>query len=487
MGGAYENRIRFPVEIVRRIREKVGTNFIIIYRLSMLDLVEGGSTLEEVIQLAKAIEAAGATIINTGIGWHEARIPTIATKVPRAAYAWVTQKLKGHVNIPLVATNRINTPDVAEQLLADNFCDMVSMARPLLADPLFMRKAEQGKADEINTCIGCNQACLDHTFGGKITSCLVNPRACHETELVNAKLDKAKRIAVVGAGPAGLSFATTAASRGHDVTLFDAAAEIGGQFNIAKQVPGKEEFYETLRYFAKQITLTGVKLRLNTLVTADELSAFDEVVLATGITPRTPEIEGVTHPKVLSYLDVLRDKKAVGKSVAIIGAGGIGFDVAEYLSHSGTSPSLDPKKFFAEWGVDTSYQTVGGLTEADIEKPARQIFLLQRKVSKVGDGLGKTTGWIHRTGLKNRGVHMFAGVTYNKIDDAGLHVTIDGQQKTLPVDNVILCAGQEPRRDLQAALEAAGKTVHLIGGADVAAELDAKRAINQGTRLAATI
>jgi len=486
-GGAYENRIRFPVEIVRRIREKVGTNFIIIYRLSMLDLVEGGSTLEEVIQLAKAIEAAGATIINTGIGWHEARIPTIATKVPRAAYAWVTQKLKGHVNIPLVATNRINTPDVAEQLLADNFCDMVSMARPLLADPLFMRKAEQGKADEINTCIGCNQACLDHTFGGKITSCLVNPRACHETELVNTPLEKVKRIAVVGAGPAGLSFATTAASRGHDVTLFDAAAEIGGQFNIAKQVPGKEEFYETLRFFAKQIQLTGVKLRLNTLVTADQLSAFDEVVLATGITPRVPEIAGVTHPKVLSYLDVLRDKKAVGKRVAIIGAGGIGFDVAEYLSHSGTSPSLDPKKFFAEWGVDTSYQTVGGLTEAHIETPEREIFLLQRKASKVGDGLGKTTGWIHRTGLKNRGVHMLAGVTYDKIDDAGLHVTIDGQQKTLPVDNVILCAGQEPRRDLHEALVAAGKTVHLIGGADIAAELDAKRAINQGTRLAATI
>jgi len=486
-GGAYENRMRFPVEIVRRIREKVGTNFIIIYRLSMLDLVEGGSTLEEVIQLAKAIEAAGATIINTGIGWHEARIPTIATKVPRAAFAWVTQKLKGHVTIPLVATNRINTPEVAEQLLADNFCDMVSMARPLLADPLFLRKAEQGKADEINTCIGCNQACLDHTFGGKLTSCLVNPRACHETEIIDAPVTAPKKIAVVGAGPAGLSFATTAAKRGHLVTLFDAASEIGGQFNIAKQVPGKEEFYETLRYFAKQIELTGVQLRLNTFVTPDELADFDEVVLATGITPRTPEIEGVTHPKVLSYIEVIKEKAPVGKTVAIIGAGGIGFDVAEYLSHAGQSASLDPTKFFAEWGVDTNYKHVGGLTEAHIEKSPRNIYLLQRKTSKVGDGLGKTTGWIHRTGLKNHGVHMFAGVTYDKIDDAGLHVTVDGQQKTLPVDNVILCAGQVPRRDLQAALEAAGKNVHLIGGADVAAELDAKRAINQGTRLGATI
>ncbi|MBC3932181.1 NADPH-dependent 2,4-dienoyl-CoA reductase [Undibacterium curvum] len=486
-GGAYENRIRFPVEIVRRIREKVGPEFIIIYRLSMLDLVEGGSTLEEVIQLAQAIEAAGATIINTGIGWHEARIPTIATKVPRAAFAWVTKKLKGHVSIPLVATNRINTPEVAEQLLADDYCDMVSMARPLLADPLFLRKAEQGRADEINTCIGCNQACLDHTFGGKLTSCLVNPRACHETEIIDAPVTQVKRIAVVGAGPAGLSFATTAAKRGHSVTLFDAASEIGGQFNIAKQVPGKEEFYETLRYFGKQIELTGVQLKLNTKVSADDLRDFDEVVLATGITPRVPPIPGIDHPKVLSYLDVLRDKKAVGKSVAIIGAGGIGFDVAEYLSHSGTSPSLDPAKFFAEWGVDTSYQQVGGLTTPHLEAPARQLFLLQRKTSKVGDGLGKTTGWIHRTGLKNRQVHMIAGVSYDCIDDAGLHVTVNGEQKLIPVDNVVLCAGQEPKRDLQAGLEALDKKVHLIGGADVAAELDAKRAINQGTRLAAVI
>ncbi|MCF8159795.1 MAG: crotonase/enoyl-CoA hydratase family protein [Polaromonas sp.] len=488
-GGSYANRIRFPVEIVRRTREKVGKNFIIIYRLSMLDLVEGGSTLDEVIELAQAIEAVGATIINTGIGWHEARIPTIATKVPRAAWAWVTQQLKGKVGIPLVATNRINTPEVAEQLLADGFCDMVSMARPFLADPLFVQKAAEGRADEINTCIGCNQACLDHTFGGKVTSCLVNPRACHETLINITPAASRDKIAVIGAGPAGLSFATAAAQCGFDVTLFDAASEIGGQFNIAKQVPGKEEFYETLRYYGKQIGLTGVSLRLNTRVSAQDLMAgdFKQVVLATGVTPRTPPIDGINHPKVLSYLDVLRDKKPVGKTVALIGAGGIGFDTAEFLLHEGTSPSLDQAKFFAEWGVDTSYSTRGGLTPAHIEASPRKVYLLQRKASKVGDGLGKTTGWIHRTSLKNRHVEMLAGVTYRKIDDAGLHITVGERDMTLPVDNVIICAGQEPQRELQADLQAAGLQVHLIGGADEAAELDAKRAIKQGLELAVAL
>jgi len=488
-GGSYENRMRFPVEIVRKVRERVGKDFIIIYRLSMLDLVEGGSTLEEVVQLAQAVEKAGATILNTGIGWHEARIPTIATKVPRAGFAWVTKNLMGKVGIPLVATNRINTPEVAEGILADGGADMVSMARPFLADAFFMQKAREGRADEINTCIGCNQACLDHTFSGKITSCLVNPRACHETELVIAPAQQAKRIAVVGAGPAGLSFATTAAARGHDVTLFDAGSEIGGQFNVAKKVPGKEEFNETLRYFGRQIELTGVKLHLNTRVDAAGLAAggFDEVVLATGVTPRTPAIDGIDHPKALGYLQVLRDGAPVGKNVAVIGAGGIGFDVSEYLTHEGKSASLVPEKFYAEWGIDNQYKDRGGIRAPEVEASPRKVHLLQRKTSKVGDGLGKTTGWIHRTGLKAKRVNMQSGVSYDRIDDAGLHVTVEGQQHVLPVDNVIVCAGQEPLRELQQGLLDAGCKVHLIGGADVAAELDAKRAINQGTRLAAAI
>lgn len=488
-GGSYENRMRFPVEIVRRVRERVGPNFIIIYRLSMLDLVEGGSTFDEVVQLAQAVEAAGATIINTGIGWHEARIPTIATSVPRGAFAWVTQKMKGKVKIPLITTNRINTPEVGEKILADGCADMVSMARPLLADPDFVNKAAAGKADEINTCIGCNQACLDHTFSGKITSCLVNPRACHETILKIEPATATKRIAVVGAGPAGLAAATTAAQRGHDVTLFEAADDVGGQFNIAKKVPGKEEFYETLRYFRNQIKLVGVKARFNTRVTVDELvqGGFDEILLATGVAPRTPAIDGVNHPKVLSYLDVLRDNKSVGKTVAVIGAGGIGFDVSEFLTHEGDSPALNPAKFNAEWGIDTSYADRGGIKPPHLDKAPRQVYLLQRKTSKVGDGLGKTTGWIHRTSLKNRNVEMIAGASYNKIDDAGLHITVAGKDVVLPVDNVVLCAGQEPLRELQAGLEAAGKKVTLIGGADVAAELDAKRAIKQGTEVAAAL
>ena len=485
-GGSYENRIRFPLEIVRRTRAKVGENFILIFRLSMLDLVEGGSTLAEVVQLAQALETAGVTILNTGIGWHEARIPTIATKVPRAAFAWVTQQLKGKVSIPLVATNRINTPEVAEQVLADGMADMVSMARPFLADPEFVNKAAAGKADEINTCIGCNQACLDHTFAGKITSCLVNPRACHETLMIETPARSKERVAVVGAGPAGLAFATAAARRGFEVTLFDVASEIGGQFNIAKQIPGKEEFYETLRYFGKQIELTGVQLKLGHKVSAQAIidAGFKEVVLATGVSPRIPQIEGIDHPKVRGYLEVIRDKCEVGQTVALIGAGGIGFDVAEYLLHEGTSPSLDKARFFAEWGVDTQYSTAGGLKAAHIEPSPRKVYLLQRKSGKVGEGLGKTTGWIHRTSLKNRTVEMFNGVTYRRIDDAGLHITMGDQDITIPADTVVMCAGQEPQRELQEALVAAGCSVHLIGGADKAVELDAKHAIKQGTELA---
>ncbi|AOV01147.1 NADPH-dependent 2,4-dienoyl-CoA reductase [Delftia tsuruhatensis] len=488
-GGSYAGRMRFAVEIVRRTRQRLGRDFIIIYRLSMLDLVEGGSTLEEVIALAQAIEAAGATLLNTGIGWHEARIPTIATKVPRAAYAWVTQRVMGQVGIPLITSNRINTPEVAERLLAEGYADMVSMARPLLADGDFVRKARQGRADEINTCIACNQACLDHTFGGKITSCLVNPRACHETELVIAPAPAAKRIAVVGAGPAGLSFAVTAAQRGHAVTLFDAASEIGGQFNIAKKVPGKEEFHETLRYFRRQLELGGVALRLGHRVEAAQLieGGYDEIVLATGIRPRVPAIDGVDHPKVLGYLDVLQGDRPVGERVAIIGAGGIGFDVAEYLTHAGDSGAVAPRKFYAEWGIDTDYAQAGGLAQPQAQPSPRRVHLLQRKSTKVGDQLGKTTGWIHRTSLKARSVAMGSGVAYERIDDAGLHITVDGQPQLLEVDNVVLCAGQEPQRELHAALSAAGCSVHLIGGADVAAELDAKRAILQGTTLAASL
>ncbi|MFJ8128969.1 FAD-dependent oxidoreductase [Streptomyces hydrogenans] len=486
-GGSYENRVRFPLEIVRRIRERVGADFIIVYRLSMLDLVPGGSTLEEVVRLAKEIEAAGATIINTGIGWHEARIPTIATSVPRGAYTWVTKKLMGAVSVPLVTSNRINTPEVAEEILADGRADLVSLARPFLADPAFVNKAAASRSETINTCIGCNQACLDHTFNLKITSCLVNPRACHETELVLSPTRLAKRIAVVGAGPAGLSCAVSAAERGHTVTLFDAASEIGGQLNVAKRVPGKEEFDETLRYFRVQLAEHGIDVRLDTHVSAADLDGYDEVVVATGVTPRDPGIDGQDHPSVLSYLDVLRDGAPVGERVAVIGAGGIGFDVAEFLTDGGEGASQDPETYFRQWGVDTSYENRGGLRAPERNAPPRQVHLLQRKTTKVGAGLGKTTGWIHRTELKHRGVAMVAGVTYDRIDDEGLHLSIDGEPQVLPVDTIVLCSGQEPRRGLYEELVAAGRTAHLIGGADVAAELDAKRAIDQGTRLAATL
>ena len=489
-GGSYENRIRFPIEIVKRTRAEVGENFIIIYRLSMLDLVEGGSTLEEVIQLAKEIEKAGATIINTGIGWHEARIPTIATKVPRAAFTWVTKKLKGSVKIPLVTSNRINTPEMAEHVLAQGDADMVSMARPMLADAEFVLKAEQGRSDEINTCIGCNQACLDQIFSMQIATCLVNPRACYETELIFKESAAKKNIAVIGAGPAGLSFATYAADRGHQVTVFDAASQIGGQFNIAKTIPGKEEFYETLRYFKRKIELQpNIKLVLNHTATYEELSAenYDDIVVATGVTPRELTIEGIDHPKVLSYIEVLRERKPVGKKVAIIGAGGIGFDTAEYLSHEGESGSLNPQKFYDEWGIDTSYAHVGGLKQPVLEQSDREIYLLQRKAKAVGASLGKTTGWIHRTGLKHRDVKMIAGASYDKIDDQGLHITVNDQPTVLEVDHVIICAGQESYTAMYDQLKADGKNVHLIGGAKEAGELDAKRAIRQGAELAATI
>ncbi|MFB6653089.1 FAD-dependent oxidoreductase [Streptomyces microflavus] len=486
-GGSYENRIRFPVEIVRRVRERVGSDFILIYRLSMLDLVPGGSTLEEVVTLAKEIEAAGATILNTGIGWHEARIPTIATSVPRAAFTWVTEKMRGAVSVPLVTSNRINTPEVAEEVLASGRADMVSMARPFLADPEFVAKAAAGRADAINTCIGCNQACLDHIFSLQITSCLVNPRACHETELVLSPTRTRKRVAVVGAGPAGLACSVTAAERGHAVTLFDTADEIGGQLNVARRVPGKEEFNETLRYFRTRLAELDVELRLSTRADAGTLEGFDEIVLATGVEPRTPAIPGTDHPNVVSYLDVLRDGAPVGDRVAIVGAGGIGFDVAEFLTDGGDAASLDAETFFRQWGVDTSYAERGGLRAPERPRTPRTVHLVQRKTTKVGAGLGKTTGWIHRTELRHRGVEMIAGASYDLIDDEGLHLTVDGERRVLPVDTVVLCAGQEPRRELYEELRAAGGPVHLIGGADVAAELDAKRAIRQGTELAAAL
>tara|TARA_R100001369_G_scaffold21491_3_gene39094 strand:- start:3728 stop:5779 length:2052 start_codon:yes stop_codon:yes gene_type:complete len=490
-GGSYENRMRLPIEIVKQTREAVGMEFIIIYRLSMLDLVEKGSSWQEVVTLGKEIEKAGATIINTGIGWHEARIPTIATSVPRAAFTWVTKKMKEELSIPLITSNRINMPKTAEKVLAEGHADMISMARPFLADPEWVNKAQNDMADEINTCIGCNQACLDHVFARKVASCLVNPRACHETELNYLPTEEKKKIAVVGAGPAGLASATIAAQRGHEVTLFDADKEIGGQFNMAKQIPGKEEFYETIRYFNTQLELHMVTVQLNTRVNAEDLinGHFDEVILATGIVPRTPKIEGIDHPKVLSYIDVLKLKKPVGKRVAVIGAGGIGFDVSEYLAHEGESTALNIEAWLKEWGIDKTMKARSGIegVQAKVHPSLREIFMLKRSKGKFGGGLGKTTGWIHRTSLKNKKVQFINQVQYSKIDDEGLHYIQNGAQKVLTVDNVVICAGQLPFKELLEPLEAEGIKVHVVGGADVAAELDAKRAIDQASRLAAII
>ena len=480
-GGSFENRIRFPVEIVRRTREAVGRNFIIIYRLSMLDLVDGGSAWDEIVALGKAVETAGATLVNTGIGWHEARVPTIATMVPRGAFAWVTRRLRGQVGIPLIATNRINDPAVADAVIARGDADMVSMARPFLADAEFVAKAAAGRADEINTCIACNQACLDQIFERKIASCLVNPRACRETELVMARAAVRKRVAVVGAGPAGLACATTAAGAGHDVTLFEGADEIGGQFNLAKRIPGKEEFAETLRYYRRLIERTGVTLRLGAYVQTADLAGFDHVVLATGIVPRTPAIPGIDHPKVASYVDVVMGRRIAGARVAIVGAGGIGFDVGELLTHGGEE---NDAFFPREWGIDLGYANRGGVMAPEEPRSPREVWLLQRKSGKVGENLAKTTGWIRRTLLKRRGVTMIPGVVYERIDDAGLHIRVGGVLKLIAADTIVVCAGQEPRRDLEPSLRAAGVRVTLIGGADVAVELDARRAIAQGTEVA---
>lgn len=490
-GGSYQNRMRLPITLVRSIREALGEDFIIIYRLSMLDLIKKGSTWEEVVELGKEIEKAGATIINTGIGWHEARIPTIATSVPRAAFTWVTKKMKEEVSIPLITSNRINMPDVAEEVLKRGDADMISMARPFLADPEWVNKAAQEREDEINTCIACNQACLDHVFEQKVASCLVNPRACHETELNYTPAVNRKKIAVVGAGPAGLAASTIAAQRGHKVTLFDADKEIGGQFNMAKQIPGKEEFYETIRYFNKQLELHNVDVQLNTRVSAKDLEGddFDEIIIATGIKPRIPNINGIEHHKVLSYLDVLKDKKPIGKRVAIIGAGGIGFDLSEYLLHSGESSAMNLDLWLKEWGIDTSIKSRGGIDgiKPVIHPGEREIFMFKRSKGKFGGRLGKTTGWIHRANLKKKNVQFINEVAYTKIDDQGLHYVQNDKAKILDVDHIVICAGQTPLRELYDALCELGKKVHMIGGADVAAELDAKRAIDQGCRLAAEI
>ncbi len=486
-GGTPEKRMRFAVEIVRRVREACGPDFIIIYRLSLVDLVEGGSQWNEIVAQAKAVEAAGATLINSGIGWHEARIPTIVTSVPRAAFVDVTAKLKPEVSVPVIATNRINMPEVAERILAQGKADMVSLARPLLADPQWTNKARQGRPESINTCIACNQACLDHVFENKKASCLVNPRACSETELNYLPTSAPKRVAVVGAGPAGLACATVAAQRGHQVTLFDAAAEIGGQFNYAKRIPGKEEFHETLRYFAHQLEETGTTVHLSTTADAERLKGFDEIVLATGITPRQVRFPGSDHAKVVSYVDVLSGRVTIGKSAALIGAGGIGFDTAEFLVHEGHSPTLDTGRWMAEWGVDATFESRGSLVPARPEPPVREVWLLQRSPGRPGARLGKTTGWVHRAALKAKQVQMLGGVEYLGVDDDGLRIRIDGVEQRLPVDHVVICAGQEPRRELHAGLVAAGMKSHLIGGADVAAELDAKRAIDQGSRLAAAL
>ncbi|UTV26885.1 NADPH-dependent 2,4-dienoyl-CoA reductase [Photobacterium atrarenae] len=483
-GGSYENRIRFPIELTKAVRQRVGRDFIIIFRLSMLDLVEQGSTHEEVVQLAKALEAAGVTILNTGIGWHEARIPTIATQVPRAAFSWVTEKLKHEVNIPLVTCNRINTPDVAESILSSNQADMVSMARPFLADPEFVAKAEQNRAADINTCIGCNQACLDHVFVNKRASCLVNPQACYETELVLTPAATSRRLAIVGAGPAGMASAVAAAERGFEVDLFEKNDHVGGQFNLAMQIPGKEEFQETIRYFTRRLEQTGVNVKLGQRITAQELKGYDEVIVATGVAPRLPDIPGIEHEKVIDYQTLIREKVPLGQKVAVIGAGGIGVDVATML----TEPEhQDLDSWLKDWGIDKTIDHAGGLYPHDEYVSQRQVWLMQRRPGKVGKGPGKTTGWIHRRVLAKRGVELLAGVSYDKIDDQGLHITVEGQQRVLDVDHIVICAGQHSVEELSAPLQAMQIPVHVIGGADVAGEVDAKRVIRQGVELVAQL